>query len=525
MRPSGGERLCQEARAYYYDLLCQEEAAVPALVRHHVSTCPACQEEMGRLREALLESQRPAGAAAWQDETIESLAQQFQLLDERVTCFEAKPRLPELALASPQIRIPTPVTVHVDHCPQCAEDLAAIRKLHLTPAQLKRLGRLLGTGRGARLPRVEDTLRLNCGRPARDSGGGPAPAVPRPLSGKDADLACDELATADLFDCVVPSDATPPVGKAARDRQKAIARHVRGCPACLENVRTLQRTLGEILARANSEIVTVYHAENDAGEVEGEYPYPVSVQVLHGESEAAADAPAAPATSATCLRRRSAKPLAALAALVLIGIALSLLVRTTTPTASGTNIDDVDKTLANVRNIHIVVRDRQAKLVQEFWIDRRSGVLVKRTGDECVLYDLALERKRTRASQTGPGAFEKLDEDASNWARQFMASCLRDLVTGVSPDARLRPAEGGISSKADRGLDVYELPLSPRARSSPLRDRRLLYLDRATERPQRMELYRPVRGADPEAPATTTIFTYPTRPEMDTVIDALFPAR
>ena len=70
MRSSEDERLCQEAQVYYYDLLCQEEAAVPPVVRRHVATCPACQEQMRRLREALFEAQGPATPpAAGQDET------------------------------------------------------------------------------------------------------------------------------------------------------------------------------------------------------------------------------------------------------------------------------------------------------------------------------------------------------------------------------------------------------------------------------------------------------------------------
>jgi hypothetical protein len=140
MRASGGKRLCQEARVYYYDLLCPDEAEVPPSVRQHVATCPVCQEQIRRLREALLDAERnPSPVGSWSDETVEALAEQFQLLDEHVTCSLAKPCLPELAMASPRIRIPTPVTVHVDHCPQCAEDLAAVRELHLTTDQLKRL--------------------------------------------------------------------------------------------------------------------------------------------------------------------------------------------------------------------------------------------------------------------------------------------------------------------------------------------------------------------------------------------------
>ena len=521
MRSSEGERLCQEAQVYYYDLLCQEEAAVPAVVRRHVATCPACQEEMGRLRGALFEAQRPARAAdTWQDETIEALAQQFQLLDQRVTCSEAKPLLAELALASPRIRIPTPVTVHVDHCPQCAGDLAAIRNLHLTADQLRRLGRFLETGRAA---------SANRGWEASDTGDGLAPATPGSLSGENDGVACNEIAMADLFDGVVPSGATPRAGETTSERQKAIMRHVRSCPVCLEKARTLDRTIGEIVARANSEIVTVYRADNDAEgafpEAEGGYPYPVSVQVLRRPSDATMEAHAAPAAG-LCALRRSAKPLAALAALVFVVIVPAWLLRTTGSTASGTDVSDVDKALAGVKNVHIVTRDREDRLVQEFRIARGSRVLVDTTANRCVLYDLAHNRQRTIESQTGPGASTptRLSKVEAEEVRQLMASCVRHVLTGISPDTKLRPATGEIDGGVQKGLDVYELPSSSRARTSPVRDRWLVYLDPATGLPQRMEFYRQRLGQDRGDPVTTTIFTYPTEQEMDAAIEALFPA-
>jgi hypothetical protein len=47
-------------------------------------------------------------------------------------------------MPSAQIRIPTPITVHLDHCPECADDLKALRNLGLTAEQLERLERLYG---------------------------------------------------------------------------------------------------------------------------------------------------------------------------------------------------------------------------------------------------------------------------------------------------------------------------------------------------------------------------------------------
>jgi hypothetical protein len=289
-------------------------------------------------------------------------------------------------------------------------------------------------------------------------------------------------------------------------------------------MRMLQRTLGAIVARADSEVVTVYHADNDVAELESAYPYPVRVQVLHNDSEAAGDARKVRTALAIGLRKleRSAKPLAAL---VLIGVALIMLLRTTTPTASGTNLGDVDKTLAKMKNVHIVTREWPAGVAQESWIARPSNILVRKTGDNCVLYDLARDLRRTLNLRTGVRTSERLspNDPGREGARQFMASCLRDLVAEVSSDASLRPAEGERASGADKGLDVYEVRL-PQTRNSPPPSRRLVYIDRATGRPQRMESYRPVPGADPEDATTIMIFEYPTGPEMDEILQTLFPA-
>jgi hypothetical protein len=330
---------------------------------------------------------------------------------------------------------------------------------------------------------------------------------------------------ADLFDCVVPSEAAPPGGRTARERQKAIARHIQSCPACLGKTRTLQRTIGEIVARANSEVVTVYHADNDAEESEGEYPYPVSVQVLHSESEAAGNARAAQTAPATGLHRlgRSARPLATLAALVLVGVSLTSLLRTTSPTASGTNLGDVDRTLAKMENVHIVTRDWEDQPIQEFWIARPSNILVSKTTENCVLYDLAHDRRRTLDLQTGVRASERLSPVDRDGARQFMAGYLRRIVAEVAPDTKLYRATDEIDSGAGQALDVYELSLSPRARNSPLRSRGLVYIDPATGLPQRMEFYRQKFGESRGDPVTTTIFAYPTGPVMEEEIQTLFP--
>ena len=60
---------------------------------------------------------------------VGELQRHFELLGERVTCAQVKPLLAGLLDPSVVIRIPTPVTVHVDHCAACARDLETLRGL------------------------------------------------------------------------------------------------------------------------------------------------------------------------------------------------------------------------------------------------------------------------------------------------------------------------------------------------------------------------------------------------------------
>jgi hypothetical protein len=212
------------------------------------------------------------------------------------------------------------------------------------------------------------------------------------------------------------------------------------------------------------------------------------------------------------------------AALVLVVTTLGSLLHTTTSTASGTNVGDMDRALARVKNVHFIVRGPQGELVQEFWIARRAGVLVHRRAEDCVLYDLAQGRKRTIDLQTGSRASARLSQIERDGSRQLMASCLRDLVAEVSSGAELRPAAGELGSGAGEGLSVYELRPPLRARNFPLRVRRLVYLDSATGLPRKMEHYHQMPRGTGWGVGTTTTFTYPTEQKMNDDIRALFPA-
>ncbi|MCX5643920.1 MAG: hypothetical protein NTZ17_04430 [Phycisphaerae bacterium] len=549
MRAGEGKRPCQEAEAYYYDFLCQDEATVPESARRHIAACPVCQERIRRLRDTLFEAQRNSSPAdTWDGKTIEELAVQFQLLDEHVTCSDVRCFLPKLAMASPQIRIPTPVTVHVDHCPQCVENLAALRELNLTAYQLRRLSWFFESGRGAGVS----------GSPTHDSAlGGPvsplrspgqakpegrdlfAAAVQGSVSIEGAGVACDDVSTADVFDCVVPFGVPPD------ERHKAAAAHIRACPACRAKVQTLQRTLHGILERADSGTITVYHAQSDAegdgDQITSPHPYPIEVQVLHGESGSAAEASDSetartastpglgPAAGSPQARKRDASHWEVLAKAVVLAVALVTLPAfwwIHTPTASGrTDVGAMIKALAKVQSIRVVRTNRNAELGREYLIARRSNTLVTKTERECVVYDLDRRRRRTVEPGVGIGPPIRLSETEYYRAKDLMANCLRDILTRVSPDAKLHPSAGDLGTETVGNLDIYETTWVVPAGNSSLRNGWKVYIDPATGLPQRTELYRKRSGDTQWELLTTTVFTYPTDQEMDRSIQALFPTQ
>jgi hypothetical protein len=535
MRADEGRRLCQKAEVYLYDLVCPEGAAVPERMRRHVEACAACQERLRRLREILRASQdQPSSTGPRQDRTIETLAEQFQLLDQRVTCKDVRPFLPKLALAASQIRIATPVTVHVDHCPRCAADMAALRALDMTADQWQRLSGYFESGGVARRPEPP-----------------PAPA---------AEIACRDVSKADLFDAVVPG------GAPQDERHRAVAAHVRVCRTCAARASTLGHTIEAILKREDSETATVYHAQSDADhdapQTGAPYPYPIDVQVLSDKSVGGAgprggasvrspepeDFPVgASAGVLTAPRLFSGRHLARAAVVVNILVVFLMLLWTRIPTALGTDVGDLLKTLTKVRNVHLVTTSRTGAPIQELWIAYGSDRLVRKTGQQWVLYDLDRGRLRTvepgfapaqqAASGVGGGSARaepgagvsppaKMTRTQWDGIKKLMNNCLPD---HVALDTKLGPATDALGAPTVANLDVREAIWRFHAEALSLRRGWRVYLDPATELPQRTEFYqeRPgaARGTTCWDVLTTTVFTYPTEQEMNRQIEAMFPAR
>lgn len=125
---------CQDARLYYYDILHQEsQGEVPKATLQHVSACTHCQGEIERLELVLDKEDEPSKAISPSDARLLGLLRQhFSYADKSVTCSIARSFFPSLADDEVRIRIPTPITAHIDQCIQCSKALNALLPVGLS---------------------------------------------------------------------------------------------------------------------------------------------------------------------------------------------------------------------------------------------------------------------------------------------------------------------------------------------------------------------------------------------------------
>jgi len=398
------ESLCHKAREYYYDLLCHDETTVPAAIARHVEGCSFCREQIRRLKESLGQAQneRKSPEGSENNQGIEALSRHFEFLDERVHCSAVKPFLPELLISSRQVRIPTPITVHVENCPACGEDLDSIRELGLRDDQLNRLGLFYGQAghpsrshcRAARpvasglaafsLDGVDsDTLNHLCLCPecrsrvyrerARAMTGR---YVPDERTGV---LACHEVLPADLFDFVVPFGLEADTIARTSGRRDAVATHLRACPRCVEKVQSLHRTLYAIAERTDSTVCTVCRTEkeDESRPPTEAYRYPIHVQVLRQEPTRTA-----PSGFWTGLRNKSALTIVA----VIVGGALSLIPLST---ATGEmDVGRVQKAVGRIRNVHITRSQSEGSAPYfEMWLAADRQTVVTKVDTEYTVHE------------------------------------------------------------------------------------------------------------------------------------------
>ena len=492
----------------------------------------------GRSKTRTAAGGNPSGRSGMKRDVIDTLSLHFQCLNEQVTCSRVRPFLPTLLLPSVRIRIPTPITVHVDHCPQCAQDLAALRELALGPQQLQRLERLYARPSAAH-PQLCRRARSTIAAFVRGACADLDEEIrdhlctcPRcrarvrrsrqRLLTSDAPTAGDcPTAAARLFDYVVPfghsdENGGPTVAETPYD-------HVRTCRTCRQKIQDLDDMIYGIATRADSGIATIYSAQPEAREIPGavvdSYPgYPIHVQVVPAAPVPVPASTWPPAGVRAALKRSTCDPRvrlilkSAVAAAAVIPLAVLFF---NTSTAEGVTLGQLFHALGKAPNVHVsTFHERARQQVEDLWISRGADCILMVKGQTRILHDL---KARTESIFTAGtlSSTAQLDERRCAGARQLRDGCLGFTLRDVPADAKWTRVG---NSSANAGYEVYELTYTKHTDFGTALLKLDISVDLSTRLPREVQAFRRSSTEELWHHMSRTELHYPTEEEMAAIV-------
>jgi hypothetical protein len=486
---------------------------------------------------------------------ITNLKLHFAYTGVPVTCRTVKPFLPSLAIPALEVNVPTPITVHLDQCQQCANDLEAIRQLDLTQDQLCRLSQVFADDPAedavncseaqAAMPAVvfmrlheadAEVLKHLCTCPdCREQLYRFRERVCTELGDgeKTRDkYACEKVFAPDIFDYCFPYGIDPANNQYAKLGESLIS-HLRGCPTCLAQVQQLHKTICNIADKPDSEVVTCFTVEKQISEdvepeTSGLYAdWPINVKVL-GQSDVEARTSSGSISFPRLVKqrilalnpKRLIRPAAVAAAVVLV-----VLVSVNAPVAKSVDLNQIYRALENIKNVCLTTFiPEQSEPTQERWISKALTVMMVRTESQWVLWDIKGKSKKSKDLSTGSIT---ITEPANNILAQVEKST--DVPWGLLPfdDISRVPPDAGWQQAADEtiettvpGTEVYDLVWTTKGLAGSVIIHRKWrgYIDAETRLPSRIEWWERPAEQDEYTLSTVIKVTYPTVDEIGSVI-------
>lgn len=443
--------ICEQARAFYYDYLCgRGRESTPPEVFAHLCQCSFCKAEVNRLKVELKRTEEDVVRSVKESASIAitNLKLHFAYIGALVNCGTVRPFLPSLADPALEVGVPTPITVHLDKCQQCSDDLEEIRQLKLTHKQLCRLGQLfaeefgvdeeLCTKAQTAVSAVGDcafegtsanTLRHFCVCPdCRELLYKYRRSKAEKLSGsaEQSVIRCGAVSATDTFDYVVLYGFDPEKDEYAMFRP-SLTSHLTNCRKCLGKMLELHNTVYDILQRAESGIITCFDVDDTTRDSIVSSPddiyrdWPIDVQVFDisretGTTKAKETGAVGLVTAESELKlkqkrskfsiRPFVKPAAAAAAIlivVLLGLYGSI--------AKAVDLDRIYAALKHIRNVHIATYvPEKPEPAQEVWISTELNAKMFNTGLQYVLWDLTNKTVKSKDSDTDAVKTAQLSE-------------------------------------------------------------------------------------------------------------------
>jgi hypothetical protein len=536
--------ICNKAQAYYYDYLCGgPRESIPKETVAHIDKCRCCQAEVDQLKAVVAEAEERCDGTSAQTSTatVTNLRLQFAYTGALVSCDTVRPFLPSLAIPALEVRVPTPITVHLDKCRQCSSDVETIRQLRLTEKQLFRLGQLF-----AERPCVDtnvcasaqevlgsvglmlfegvsaETLRhlcicSACRRLLYEYREDRVQKVLGSLEGPPS--ACAAVSDTDVFDYVVPYGMDPDSDQYATFRE-SLTSHLINCAECLSKVQELHDIVYGILERRESGVVTRYDVDDRAswsagGDADNTYKrWPINVRVLDKSK---------PTHAAFTSLKRLIRPAAVAAAIVLVAVFLL-----NAPVAEAIGLGQVYKALGQVKNACFTAFDAgKSEPTQKIWISHAMGTMMLKNDAKCVLWDVENRHSKSRDLHTGLTETAELDERGVMEIAEGMKA-----PWGLLPfDDMSEAADAKWERVPDENIEatianteVYDLMwMEKGVIGSQVHNKWRGYIDIETKLPRRIERWEKRGEAGEYELITVTTVVYPTDVEIrDAIRDAGF---
>jgi hypothetical protein len=516
--------LCKQAELYCYDFLSDKsQGPIPEFIVNHINQCPHCYEQVNQLKTIL---SQPEGCISLEQKQINSvianwLSLQFTYVGKRVTCETVKLFLPGFLEPALNVKIPTPITVHLHNCPKCLDDLETIKELKLSTKQLCRLSNLFLEKANENnfscsqaqeaIPSVvsmalnetdKDTLKHLCVCPdcRKKLHQHREQVCNESLNNKTGEqtFICEEISASDFFDYVVPYGLDPANDQYVQFR-RFFTSHASICPVCLANMQQLHNTVFGIAERAESGIATIYHIDESAktkavesGDIYAGFP--VRVEMVKSGDEIKAQEPIS-----TNIAPKRRIPAINIRPLFKVGIAAAILLAASVlfmniSTAKAVTLEEIYKAIEKVKNVHISsFIPNKKEPVRERWVSRTLNVNMIKTEKESVSWDIANKVRKVKRLDDDSVQTTNLTAEMSTETENAITSSLGLMpfydISEIPADAKWNNVNNK-NIKLNDSVEVYDLQWTERKYGgSAVFKKWRIFADAKTNLPQKVEWY------------------------------------
>ena len=527
MNHDKNSHLCEEAELYYINLAFGDESGeIPERIAAHVESCSYCRERLNDLKDNVLVTNRAStqDSKTWKSQT-HMLGLHFAHLGRGVGCGVVKPFLPTLTEPSLEVRIPTPITVHLDRCEPCNFDLNTIRDMDLTSKHLGVLNSIftdkssmqkVDCSIAAAFIRQYVNFEFQAIRPelikhlcccsvcqlliykARAN-------KIEDLHGQNLETTfpCESVTFSDVFDYCFPYGLEPCSDQYAGFRESFV-KELRQCPACLQKVQQMHQQVYAIKERPESGIITIYEISEEqksgtTSKAKSNYEdFPISVKTVASEGQwklprTQQDRVARLGDKTHALPVRLKNVVRAVAAAAVIAVVSMLLY--SLPSASAVTIQQIYNAIQNAANVHIKQYAAEGmELLQEKLVSKDLGLYAVKDEYNLVVWDVTNKLKHTSTvGVSGQKTIDLTELQIATMKKRIHSSL--DLmpfshISEVPENAEWQELDASATEGPFGNTRVCELTWTvPTSEGVDLPYKWRAFVQKETQRPLRIEFY------------------------------------